>query len=405
GDLVLLTKEGILKGGETGEIILPGKPAESLLLKNIHLPADHDTHMPPEGKKQLTELEKKLLEWWVQTGAPFDKKIAGSNLPADLRTALEEKFQAATSPLAALKLDPVSEGALQNLRKDGVAIFPVATGSPFLLVSLAHREDLSAADFKKLKKVSKNIVQLDLRNSNTDDKLLAEVKNFPHLNRLHLDQTAVTDAGLAHLNNLPFLEYLNLYKTQVTDAGLAQLKGLKNLKSAYFWQTGVSEKGIAVLAASLPQAAFNKGIENDTLFGEVQLLPPTLTASKELFDDTLQVALATNFSKAKIHFTLNGSDPDSTSAIYEKPLILDASAELKAIAKAAGWKTSDAVSRQFFKVKYKPQEITLAQKPDPKYAGEGGKTLGDFKRGTLSFGQGGWIAYQGKHLIATIDLG
>src|SRR6185503_17617494 len=49
GGLRLDTREGILKGGDTGPAIVPGKPAASLLLKAIRQP-DETLVMPPQGK-------------------------------------------------------------------------------------------------------------------------------------------------------------------------------------------------------------------------------------------------------------------------------------------------------------------------------------------------------------------
>lgn len=51
GDLAMLTKEDLLKGGENGPAISPDQPDKSLLLKHIHLPLSDDDHMPPKGKK------------------------------------------------------------------------------------------------------------------------------------------------------------------------------------------------------------------------------------------------------------------------------------------------------------------------------------------------------------------
>src|SRR5262245_50648690 len=53
--LLLDTKEGVLKGGETGPAIVPGDPEKSLLIKAVRY-TDPDLQMPPKGKK-LSETE------------------------------------------------------------------------------------------------------------------------------------------------------------------------------------------------------------------------------------------------------------------------------------------------------------------------------------------------------------
>src|SRR5690348_5153743 len=49
GGLVLDTKAGMLKGGASGPVIVPAKPAESRLLKAIRY-SDPKLQMPPAGK-------------------------------------------------------------------------------------------------------------------------------------------------------------------------------------------------------------------------------------------------------------------------------------------------------------------------------------------------------------------
>ena len=72
GELLLTTVEGIQKGGDYGEVIVPGDPKESALLYRCRYPLDDDEHMPPEGKPQPTERELQLLEAWIAAGAKFE---------------------------------------------------------------------------------------------------------------------------------------------------------------------------------------------------------------------------------------------------------------------------------------------------------------------------------------------
>lgn len=72
-DLNLESPEMMRKGGETGPALVPGKSAESLLLKSAaHL--DEDLVMPPPGNKvkaaNLTPDELALLRLWIDQGAP-----------------------------------------------------------------------------------------------------------------------------------------------------------------------------------------------------------------------------------------------------------------------------------------------------------------------------------------------
>src|SRR5688572_20958505 len=51
GKLRLDTREGALKGGNNGVVIVPGKADESDVYRRITLPADHDDVMPNKGDK------------------------------------------------------------------------------------------------------------------------------------------------------------------------------------------------------------------------------------------------------------------------------------------------------------------------------------------------------------------
>ena len=86
GKLAMHTLELLMKGGDSGEkTIVPGKSAESLVIKRISLPETEDEHMPPKDKPQLTEKEVKILKWWIDNGAKTDVKIKDAGLPDDLK--------------------------------------------------------------------------------------------------------------------------------------------------------------------------------------------------------------------------------------------------------------------------------------------------------------------------------
>jgi hypothetical protein len=65
GGLVLDSRHGWKKGGTEGPAIVPGKPAESLLIEAVRY---EGYEMPPE--EQLPASEIALLEKWVTMGAP-----------------------------------------------------------------------------------------------------------------------------------------------------------------------------------------------------------------------------------------------------------------------------------------------------------------------------------------------
>jgi len=75
GGLVLDTREGLLRGGESGTVLLPGNPDKSLLIKAVSY-TDADLQMPPQ--KQLSAAEIADLAAWVKMGAPDPRAASES---------------------------------------------------------------------------------------------------------------------------------------------------------------------------------------------------------------------------------------------------------------------------------------------------------------------------------------
>jgi cytochrome c553 len=78
GGLTLDTREGVLKGGQSGPVLVPGDPDRSLLVQAVrHL--NEDLQMPSKSDK-LSDQEIADLAAWVRIGAP-DPRV-GPETPA-----------------------------------------------------------------------------------------------------------------------------------------------------------------------------------------------------------------------------------------------------------------------------------------------------------------------------------
>src|SRR3954470_628674 len=67
GDLYLDSREGLLRGGELGQVVAPGESDKSLLVDAIGYQAE--LKMPPTGRLKPQEIAD--LTKWVQMGAPW----------------------------------------------------------------------------------------------------------------------------------------------------------------------------------------------------------------------------------------------------------------------------------------------------------------------------------------------
>ncbi|MDR8389534.1 hypothetical protein NC796_00205 [Aliifodinibius sp. S!AR15-10] len=268
GELQIHTRELLLKGGENGPIFVEGNARESEMIRRIFLPETHDDHMPPEGKRPLTDAHKDLLEWWVSSGAPFDKKVAEVEVSEEIQSALNTLVdpQANMSPaekLLASQVAPAKAQVLDDLERQGIHIRPVATGSNWLQVDVPQNRSVDSL-ITGLQEVSTQITWLDLGGSIISDTALADMGDFSNLTRLHLQNTEVTDEGLTHLTGLSNLELLNLYGTNVTDEGIKQLQELPHLRNLFVWQTRVTQAGARELENALPGLEINLGLSDTT---------------------------------------------------------------------------------------------------------------------------------------------
>ena len=89
GGLRLDTIEHLAKGGDSGSAVEPAGASQSLLGKRLALPMDHDDHMPPDGKPQLSPDQLAVINWWLDAGAPTDKTIQALNPTPEMLKAIQ----------------------------------------------------------------------------------------------------------------------------------------------------------------------------------------------------------------------------------------------------------------------------------------------------------------------------
>jgi hypothetical protein len=74
GGLRLLSRDLILKGGDSGPVVVPSRPDQSLLLQAIEYQGD--LKMLPKGKLSRAEIAR--LKRWIVLGAPWPRLVARS---------------------------------------------------------------------------------------------------------------------------------------------------------------------------------------------------------------------------------------------------------------------------------------------------------------------------------------
>jgi hypothetical protein len=81
----------------------------------------------------------------------------------------------------------------------------------------------------------------------------------------------------------------------------------------------------------------------------IKVLPvPQAQPEGQAFRDSLRVTLVTAARNADIRYTLDGSDPAAASPVYQGPIILRATATLKAVTWVEGLRPSRVLERRYF---------------------------------------------------------
>ena len=138
GGLDLRTKASMLKGGKSGPAIVPGKPAESLMLKKIKT-----GKMPPRRQivsvsvKPMEPAEVELLARWIAQGAPEAPRAADQDTaePESLLNDKDRQFWSFRTPKAVRVpavthrervRNPIDAFLLRKLEPKGLSFSPEA---------------------------------------------------------------------------------------------------------------------------------------------------------------------------------------------------------------------------------------------------------------------------------------
>jgi hypothetical protein len=134
GGLLLDTRDGWLKGGDTGPVIVPGRPEESLLIKAVRY-TDKDLQMPPSDKKLPDNLITDLVEW-VRMGAP-DPRTEATSAKAMYATDMEKaKTHWAYRPVVKPEVPLIANSQLAIGNRQSANENPI---DAFILAKLAEK--------------------------------------------------------------------------------------------------------------------------------------------------------------------------------------------------------------------------------------------------------------------------
>lgn len=397
GKLIMTSPDKFAKGGEHGAAFVAGDAQQSRMIKNIFLPMEMDDHMPPSGKPQLNDHEKKMLMAWIKSGAAFDKML-GDYAADDSLKILASKIEVVEKREPVYTFDAASSSVIEKLNTPFRAVFPLYKNSPALRADFFVSEMYKPEALKELSEIKTQLTELSLSKMPVTDNELVVISSFENLGMLNLNFSKISGSGLENLSGLKRLRSLSLAGTAVAFDQIQNLT-LPALKELYVWNTSLSGQQINELKNKFKSAqVYSTEFVDDTI---LKLQPPTLT-NKDVFKKGMLVELKHPMKGVVIRYTTDGASPDSVKGIvYEKPFTVNSTFKLMAIACKDGWRCSDRLESLCFVEGMKPNDVKLLTQPDKTYKGEGAISLIDGKIGVADqYKEPMWLGYRVEPLEA-----
>ncbi len=126
GGLNMETLAAVLKGGDDGPAIVPGKAAESPLYTMIVPEAEGEKAEMPKKKPSLSAAETDLIKRWINMGAVWPQEIVLKEKPKG------DVTHWAFLPLKASKNTSIDEFVIEKLKEKSLAMNPAADARTFI---------------------------------------------------------------------------------------------------------------------------------------------------------------------------------------------------------------------------------------------------------------------------------
>ncbi|MBR98577.1 MAG: hypothetical protein CMC57_01235 [Flavobacteriaceae bacterium] len=233
GGLALHNFESLQRGSKNGMIINYENPELSEIFVRIHLPKNEKKHMPPKSKKQLTKAEISILSHWINAGAPENILIKDMKISNELLSNFIKKKERF---FPEIEISSPNNKSISFLRGKGVHIAPISKSSNLLYLSSYNYHDFMEEDIFELKKLSNNIVDIDLSNSSFNDEVFEMLSAFTNLTRLKLNYTSITGKGLDQLSSLKNLKIIHLVNTDINSSSIKIINSFPYIEKAYLFQ-------------------------------------------------------------------------------------------------------------------------------------------------------------------------
>ena len=402
GELDLTSYDKIMEGGESGDIIQANEPEQSEFVRRLRLPHADDDHMPPQNKPQLSDHEIDLLHHWIIAGAPDNLPLSSLEVGNPMLTIISSLQEI---PEDKYDFKPAKESVIKELNTPYRSVTPMYPGSPALEASLFVASTFSSDLLKELTKIKQQLVSLNISNLPVSDTDFEVIKEFQQLEELIANGTQITGSSLTNLLHNENLTSLAIASTETTITDLRPLFDHPTLKTVYAWNTNIAENDFKSLGSDLGSIHIELGYSADSE-PPIALISPTLENEKVILDREENVRLACIFPGAEIRYTTDGTEPDSSSQLYQGPISISAAGHIKAKSFLNNWDPSLTAEFHVFKIGVLPEDISFIESPNTKYKGLGAETIINGSRGDITdFTSTEWLGFRESPFDIVVDFG
>ena len=400
GGLIMIDSLSLLKGGESGRVILAGNADSSLMVQSMLLPLEDEKHMPPDGKPQLTAQEKEIIIAWINSGASFSKKASAYNPDESIRKLYNANT--GTKKQKQYTFSSTDSETLASLNSHFMTVKPLFGGSPALKASLFLASEYVPEHLKQLLQVKQQLIHLHLADMPVTDSDIGTLTQFSSLEKLVLNGTKVTNQGILKLSKLSKLEELSLANTSITEAIEPIFNQLPSLRQIFITDTKIPENKVKQWQQKYPKINFNRLAMEDL---KIKLSAPLMVNESYIIKPGEEIVLKHYINGAQIKYTLDGSEPDSLhGTLYSKPFTISGSIDVKTVAVKDGWFVSDVVKFSLFENGATPDSCILLTQPNVQYKDEGALTFINGKRAPINnLPDPNWIAFRENPFSAIFE--
>lgn len=400
GGLVLSDSTAIAQGGKSGKLFIAGDPMKSLMIERLLLDIEHQHRMPPKGKPQLSIDEIALLRAWVNSGGKFNMPLAAFSEQDTLFQSVKAVygFQGSEN----YQFAAAEEDEIKKLITPYRIIHPLDAGSPALDVSFYGRDFFTDQSLSEILPIAEQVVSLNLSGMPVKKADLQTLKEFKNLRILNLNNTKLPNDDIQLLSDMANLKNVSLVGTQVNKSGLEKLAKMPNLRKVYVWNTAVKLDELEAFKKSFPKLKIDAGVKFDES-QKLALTVPKISPARSFFQKEILVSLSHPISGVQMRYTLDGSNPDSSTAlIYKSPIRIQKDVTLRVRAAKDGWLPSNEVSQDFYAAFVIPQKVNLESKPHRLYKARKEQSFFDLESGGNNHADGKWLGFQGNDLSTSL---